>query len=134
MADHQSTRALANFAATLNAKNLPSDVRQKLGWLFLDYLRVCSIGARLPWSDWSRRYVGQVGKAGKSHALFERETITIELRVETLALADVLDHGDEVVRRAVGLADEERLGLEAWVLGMENDEGAFTCLRETGVR
>ena len=75
MADHQSTRALANFAATLNAKNLPSDVRQKLGWLFLDYLRVCSIGARLPWSDWSRRYVGQVGKAGKSHALFERETL-----------------------------------------------------------
>ncbi len=38
-------------------------MRQKLGWLFLDHLRVCSIGARLPWSDWSRRYVGLVGNA-----------------------------------------------------------------------
>ena len=75
MPDHQSTRALANFAATLDPKTLPADVRQKLGWLLLDYLRVCSIGARLPWSEWSRRYVGQVGKAGKAHALFERETL-----------------------------------------------------------
>ena len=43
---------------------------QKLGWLLLDYLRVCSIGARLPWSEWARSYVALVGKAGASHALF----------------------------------------------------------------
>ena len=48
----------------LRCGKLPDDVRQKLGWLLLDYLRVCSIGARLPWSDWSRRYVGLVGRAG----------------------------------------------------------------------
>jgi 2-methylcitrate dehydratase PrpD len=75
MAAHQSTRALASFAAELDVKSLPSDVRQKLGWLFLDHLRVCSIGARLPWSDWSRRYVGLVGRAGNSHVLFEAETV-----------------------------------------------------------
>jgi 2-methylcitrate dehydratase PrpD len=75
MAPHQSTRALASFAAGLDVKNLPGEVRQKLGWLFLDHLRVCSIGARLPWSDWSRRYVGLVGRGGNSHVLFEAETV-----------------------------------------------------------
>ena len=59
----------------LDAATLPAEVRQKLGWLLLDHLRVCSIGARLPWSDWSRRYVGLVGKAGASHVLFSPETV-----------------------------------------------------------
>jgi 2-methylcitrate dehydratase PrpD len=67
--------ALASFAAGLDAATLPGNVRQKLGWLLLDHLRVCSIGARLPWSDWSRRYVGLVGKAGVSHVLFSAETV-----------------------------------------------------------
>ena len=75
MAQHQSTRTLASFAASLDVKSLPGEVRQRLGWLFLDHLRVCSIGARLPWSDWSRRYVGLVGRAGNSHVLFEAETV-----------------------------------------------------------
>ncbi len=71
----KSTMALAQFAANLDAAKLPADVRQKLGWLLLDHLRVCSIGARLPWSDWSRRYVGLVGKAGTSHVLFSPDTV-----------------------------------------------------------
>lgn len=75
MAQHQSTRTLAAFATELDPKTLPDEVRQKLGWLFLDHLRVCSIGARLPWSDWSRSYVGLVGRAGSSHVLFEAETV-----------------------------------------------------------
>ncbi len=57
------TRALAAFAANLDPATLPAEVRQKLGWLLLDHLRVCSIGARLPWSDWARDYVGVVGEA-----------------------------------------------------------------------
>jgi 2-methylcitrate dehydratase PrpD len=73
--DHKSTMALASFAAELDPATLPSDVRQKLGWLLLDHLRVCSIGARLPWSDWSRRYVGLVGRAGSSHVQFSTETV-----------------------------------------------------------
>jgi 2-methylcitrate dehydratase PrpD len=69
------TRALAHFAAGFDPKALPADVRQKLGWLLLDYLRVCSIGSRLPWSTWARNYVGIVGKSGSSHVLFAPETI-----------------------------------------------------------
>jgi 2-methylcitrate dehydratase PrpD len=72
---HKSTMALASFAAQLDPAGLPAEVRQKLGWLLLDHLRVCSIGARLPWSNWSRRYVGLVGKAGASHVLFSLETV-----------------------------------------------------------
>jgi 2-methylcitrate dehydratase PrpD len=73
--DHKSTMALASFTAALDPLELPSEVRQKLGWLLLDHLRVCSIGARLPWSNWSRRYVSLVGRAGSSHVLFSAETV-----------------------------------------------------------
>ena len=73
--DHKPTRALAQFAAELDPATLSSDVRQKLGWLLLDHLRVCSIGARLPWSDWARGYIGLVGKAGASHVLFSPEML-----------------------------------------------------------
>jgi 2-methylcitrate dehydratase PrpD len=75
MSDCKSTMALASFAANLDVAALPAEVRQKLGWLLLDHLRVCSIGARLPWSDWSRRYVGLVGKGGASHVLFSPDTV-----------------------------------------------------------
>lgn len=75
MTNSRSTMALASFAATLDPAALPDDVRQKLGWLLLDFLRVCSIGARLPWSEWSRGYVSLVGKAGASHCVFSAETL-----------------------------------------------------------
>src|SRR5260370_23640650 len=75
MAAHQPTKALASFAADLDPAALPPEVRQKLGWLLLDYLRVCSIGARLPWSDWARKYIGLVGKEGASHVLFSANTL-----------------------------------------------------------
>jgi 2-methylcitrate dehydratase PrpD len=73
--EHQPTRALAEFTATLDPKTLPDDVRRKLGFLLLDFLRVTSFGARLPWSDWARRYIGIVGRAGASHVLFSTETL-----------------------------------------------------------
>jgi 2-methylcitrate dehydratase PrpD len=70
-----ATRALAEFAATLDPKTLPQDVRRKLGFLLLDFLRVTSFGARLPWSKWARHYAGIVGRAGASHVLFSAETL-----------------------------------------------------------
>src|SRR6266700_1102689 len=71
----QPTRALAAFAAHLDPATLPAEVRQKVGWLLLDYLRVASIGARLPWSDWARNYVGLVGGTGSSHVLFSSQAL-----------------------------------------------------------
>ena len=75
MAQFQPTRALAAFAATLDGTRLPGEVREKLGWLLLDYLRVCSIGARLPWSEWARAYADGVARAGASRVLFSADAL-----------------------------------------------------------
>ena len=75
MGQPKPTQALAAFAANLDPAALPAEVRQKLGGLLLDYLRVCSVGARLPWSGWARGYVGMVGRAGSSHVLFSAERL-----------------------------------------------------------
>src|SRR4051812_37894308 len=75
MKNHHPTRALASFAAQFNPTTLPAPVREKLGWLLLDFLRVSSIGARLPWSEWARGYAGVVGKAGAAHVLFSPERL-----------------------------------------------------------
>jgi 2-methylcitrate dehydratase PrpD len=75
MSDRRPTAALASLAADLDPAALPAPVRQKLGWLLLDYLRVSSVGARLPWSDWARGYISLVAKAGASHVLFARERL-----------------------------------------------------------
>ena len=75
MKDHKPTQALATFAAELDPAGLPGEMRHKLSYLLLDFLRVASIGARLPWSDWARRYVGLVGKAGAAHVLFSPDTL-----------------------------------------------------------
>jgi len=69
------TRALAAFAAGFDPAALPSPVREKLGWLLLDFLRVASVGAQLPWSEWARGYAATVAKAGASHVLFSRQTL-----------------------------------------------------------
>ena len=60
---------------TIGESAPPWHVRRKLGFLLLDFLRVTSFGARLPWSDWARRYAGIVGRAGASHVLFSPETL-----------------------------------------------------------
>ena len=59
----------------LRSRHLPDEVRRKLGSLLLDFLRVSSFGARLPWSGWARDYVAIVGRAGASHVLFSPETL-----------------------------------------------------------
>jgi 2-methylcitrate dehydratase PrpD len=78
MAQFQPTRALAAFAANLDGARLPAEVREKLGWLLLDYLRVCSIGARLPWSDWARAYADGVARPGSSRVLFTPDALNPE--------------------------------------------------------
>jgi 2-methylcitrate dehydratase PrpD len=75
MATFKPTQALASFAADLDSSALPDEVRQKLGWLLLDFLRVCSIGARLPWSSWARGYAGLVGKPCASHVLYSPDML-----------------------------------------------------------
>jgi 2-methylcitrate dehydratase PrpD len=72
---HKPTQALATFAAELDAATLPEAVRRKLGWLLLDYLRVCSLGARMQWSGWARGYADVVARPGGAHVLYARSTL-----------------------------------------------------------
>jgi 2-methylcitrate dehydratase PrpD len=75
---HRPTRALAAFAAGLDPRGLPAEVRQKLGWLLLDYLRVASLGARLPWSEWARGYIAVVALPGAARVLFSPDALNPE--------------------------------------------------------
>src|SRR5262249_47556481 len=79
---------------------LPSEVRQKLGWLLLDFLRVSSLGARLPWSDWARRYAGMVARPGAAHVLFSRDTLNPQhATFLNVTFGSSLDAADTHVRR-----------------------------------
>ncbi len=44
-----------------------------LGELLLDYVRVASIGARMPWSAWADAYMAHLGGQGRAAVLFSRE-------------------------------------------------------------
>jgi len=65
------TKALGDFAARLRGDDLPPAIADILGDLLLDYLRVASIGADMPWSAWSRDYMAKTGRNGSAPVLFE---------------------------------------------------------------
>lgn len=71
--DESPTLALARFASHLISSTLPAEVTRKLGELFLDYLRVASIGTRLSWSEWAREYEFRMGGHGRSTILYSRK-------------------------------------------------------------
>jgi len=65
-----ATAILADFAGQLRGDDLPASIADSLGDLLLDYLRVASIGADMPWSGWSRDYVAALNRNGGSPVLF----------------------------------------------------------------
>ena len=64
------TFGLAQFAASLQGDALPPDIKTTLGELFLDYVRVASIGAGMPWSAWADSYMAGLGGHGRAAVLF----------------------------------------------------------------
>lgn len=64
------TWRLAEFIAGLQYGQVPEEVRGKLFTLFLDYLRVASLGERMEWSGWARGLVGKLGNSGSSYVLY----------------------------------------------------------------
>ena len=66
------TRMLARFAAALRGGDLPASVVSALGDLFLDYLRVGSIGANMEWSGWARHYMAVLKRQGSAPVLFTK--------------------------------------------------------------
>ncbi|HEY9278835.1 MAG TPA: MmgE/PrpD family protein, partial [Eoetvoesiella sp.] len=64
------TLALSDFAADLSYDSLPQNVRDLLFVCALDYLRVASIGERMPWSAWTREYIKKTGASGTASLLY----------------------------------------------------------------
>lgn len=67
------TSCIGAFAESLQSRRLTADIEFKLGELLLDYLRVASIGARMPWSKWAEAYQNKLGGTGRSHVLYSRK-------------------------------------------------------------
>ncbi len=64
------TIQLATFVADTFFENLPKDVQEKLHLFYLDYLRVASVGKRMPWSQWAENFIQGSSQAGQSPVLF----------------------------------------------------------------
>jgi 2-methylcitrate dehydratase PrpD len=113
-----TTLALARFAASLQGDALPPEIRTTLGELFLDYVRVASIGAGMPWSHWADAYMAQLGGEGRAAVLFRRErrdavraaflnaTYAGSLDADDTHVGSMLHPGSIVFSAALALADE----------------------------
>jgi len=113
-----ATFRLAQFAAALQGDGLPRDIRTTLGELFLDYVRVASIGAGMPWSAWADAYMARLGGQGRAAVLFRpqrRDAVRAAFLNATYAgsidaddthVGAMLHPGSIVFSAALALADE----------------------------
>ena len=56
-----TTAVLAEWAAGFRLQDAPADVVERMKALVLDLLRMCAVGARLPWSRSTRQLALQLG-------------------------------------------------------------------------
>jgi 2-methylcitrate dehydratase PrpD len=116
------TFRLAQFAASLQGDALPRGIKTALGELFLDYVRVASIGAGMPWSAWADSYMAGLGGNGRATVLFRpqrRDAVRAAFLNATYAgsidaddthVGAMLHPGSIVFSAALALADEVDAG------------------------
>ena len=56
-----TTAQLAEWAASFRLQDAPDEVVERMKALVLDLLRVCAVGARLPWSRAARKLQLELG-------------------------------------------------------------------------
>ena len=89
------TASLAEFVAETSYDGLPHNVRELLSILFLDYMRVASIGERMSWSQWAKNYTQEFGGHGNSQILFsERQTDPVRAAFLNTTFAGSIDSDD----------------------------------------
>jgi 2-methylcitrate dehydratase PrpD len=116
------TFRLGQFAASLRGDALPRDIKTTLGELFLDYVRVASIGATMPWSAWADAYVASLGGQGQAAVLFRPErrdavragflnaAYAGSIDADDTHVGSMLHPGSIVFSAALALADEVGAG------------------------
>jgi 2-methylcitrate dehydratase PrpD len=75
MTNQATTAILAEWAAGFRLAQAPDLVVERMKALVLDYLRVCAVGARLPWSRSARRLALDLGGRGNSSLLLSGEKL-----------------------------------------------------------
>jgi 2-methylcitrate dehydratase PrpD len=122
-----ATFGLAQFAASLQGDALPPDVKTILGELLLDYVRVASIGAAMPWSAWADAYMASLGGHGRAAVLFRPErrdpvraaflnaTYAGSIDADDTHVGSMLHPGAIVFSAALALADEVGAGGEDFI-------------------
>ncbi len=68
-----ATREFARFTAGLRYALLPATVKEHLTIFLLDYLRVASLGQRMPWSAWATNLGRELGGNGQSTVMFSSD-------------------------------------------------------------
>ena len=74
-AEKGTTAVLAEWAAGFRLQDAPDEVVERMKTLVLDLLRVCAVGARLPWSRAARRLALQLGGNGDSSVLLSGDKL-----------------------------------------------------------
>ena len=69
------TLQLATFVADTLFEDLPRDVQEKLHLFYLDYLRVASVGKRMPWSQWAENFIQASSQIGQSKVMFSDQQL-----------------------------------------------------------
>jgi 2-methylcitrate dehydratase PrpD len=70
-----TTAVLAEWAADFRLQDAPDEVVERMKALVLDLLRVCAVGARLPWSRAARKLQLVLGGRGESSILLAGERL-----------------------------------------------------------
>jgi 2-methylcitrate dehydratase PrpD len=70
-----TTAQLAEWAASFRLRDAPDEVVERMKALVLDLLRVCAVGARLPWSRAARKLQLELGGKGESSILLSGERL-----------------------------------------------------------
>jgi 2-methylcitrate dehydratase PrpD len=121
------TFALGQFAASLQGDSLPGDVKTTLGELFLDYVRVASIGSAMPWSAWADAYMAHLGGQGRAAVLFRPQrrdpvraaflnaTYAGSIDADDTHVGSMLHPGSIVFSAALALADEVGAGGKGFI-------------------
>ena len=68
---------LSEFAAKISAEDIPKLITELSTDLFLDYLRVASVGQRMPWSSWAQQYALQTAALGPAPILFSKKSYDV---------------------------------------------------------
>ena len=68
-----ATREFAHFTAGVRYALLPATVKEHLTIFLLDYLRVASLGQRMPWSAWATNLGRELGGNGQSTVMFSSD-------------------------------------------------------------